>query len=87
MPWGPTRPYPLIMMVPADPQDRSPLPAGVTSDADHDPVRPAGRTIRGRVVDAACFLLAVGLTVLALGDGLAQHIAPLPLTADLVLGS
>jgi hypothetical protein len=52
MPWGLTRPYPLIMMAPADPQDWSPPPAGVISDADHDPVRPAERTVRGRVVDA-----------------------------------
>lgn len=73
MPWGPDRPYPLIIMVPADPQDRSPLPAGVISDAGNDPVRPAGPTARDRLVDAACFLLAVGLTVLALGDGLAQR--------------
>ena len=71
---GPTRPYPLIMMGPADPQDRSPLPAGVISDADHDPVRPAGRTVRGRVVDAACFLLAVGVVVLTLADSRAQHL-------------
>ncbi|RGA05132.1 sensor histidine kinase [Microbispora triticiradicis] len=75
------------MMAPADPQDRSPLPAGVTSDADHDPVRPAGRTVRGRVVDAACFLLAVGVVVQTLADSRAQHIAPVPLTVDLVLGS
>ncbi|GLW26756.1 two-component sensor histidine kinase [Microbispora amethystogenes] len=74
-------------MAPADPQDRSPLPAGVTSDADHDPVRPAGRTVRGRVVDAACFLLAVGVVVQTLADSRAQHIAPVPLTVDLVLGS
>jgi signal transduction histidine kinase len=87
MPWGPTRPYPLIMMAAADPQDRSPLPAGVISDADHDPVRPAERTVRGRVVDAACFLLAVGVVVLTLADSRAQHIAPVPLTVDLVLGS
>jgi signal transduction histidine kinase len=74
------------MMAPADPQDRSPLPAGVISDADHDPVRPAGRTVRGRVVDAACFLLAVGVVVLTLADSRAQHIAPGLLTVDLVLG-
>ncbi|GAA1793109.1 histidine kinase [Luedemannella flava] len=74
-------------MAPADPRDRSPLPAGVISDADHDPVRPAGRTVRDRVIDAACFLLAVGVTMLALVDGLAQHIAPVPLAVDLVLGS
>ena len=86
MPWGPTRPYPLIMMAPADPQDRSPLPAGVISDADHDPVRPAGRTVRGRVVDAACVLLAVGVVVLTLVDSRAQHIAPGLLTVDVVLG-
>jgi signal transduction histidine kinase len=86
MPWGPTRPYALIMMAPADPQDRSPLPAGVISDADHDPVRPAGRTVRGRVVDAACVLLAVGVVVLTLADSRAQHIAPGLLTVDLVLG-
>ena len=86
MPWGPTRPYPLIMMAPADPQDRSPLPAGVISDADHDPVRPAGRTVRGRVVDAACFLLAVGVVVQTLAESRAQHIAPGLLTVDLVLG-
>jgi len=74
------------MMAPADPQDRSPLPAGVVRDADHDPVRPAGRTVRGRVVDAACVLLAVGVVVLTLADSRAQHIAPGPLTVDLVLG-
>ncbi|GAA0903225.1 two-component sensor histidine kinase [Virgisporangium aurantiacum] len=73
-------------MAPADPQDRSPLPAGVISDADHDPVRPAGRRVRDRVVDAACFLLAVGVVVLTLVDSRAQHIAPVPLTVDLVLG-
>ncbi|MCD5310687.1 histidine kinase [Kineosporia babensis] len=44
------------------------------------------RTNRARVGDVVCFLLAVGLMVLALVDGLAQHIAPVPLTADLVLG-
>ncbi|WP_344079911.1 sensor histidine kinase [Luedemannella helvata] len=74
------------MKAPADPQDRSRLPAGVTSDADHDPVRPAGRTVRDWLVDAACFLLAVGVTMLALVDGRAQHIAPVPLAIDLVLG-
>ncbi len=79
---GPTRPYALIMMAP----DRSRLPAGVTGDADHDSVRPAGRTVRDWLVDAACFLLAVGVTVLALVDGRAQHIAPVPLAVDLVLG-
>lgn len=82
MPWGPTRPYPLIM---ADPQGRSPLPAGVISDADHDPVRPAGPTARDRLVDAACFLLAAGVVVLTLVDSRA-HIAPGPLTVDIVLG-
>ena len=87
MPWGLTRPYPLIMMTPADLQDRSPLRVGVISDADHDPVRPAGRTVRGRVVDAACVLLAVGVVVLTLVDSRAKHIAPGPLTVDLVLGS
>ncbi|TDB74686.1 sensor histidine kinase [Micromonospora sp. KC721] len=74
-------------MAPADPQDRSPLPAGVISDADHDPVRPARRTVRGRVVDATCFLLAVGVVVQTLADSRAQHIAPVPLTVDLALGS
>jgi signal transduction histidine kinase len=86
MPWAPPRPYPLIMMAPADPQDRSPPPAGVISDADHDPVGPAERTVRGRVVDAACCLLAGGVVVLTLADSRAQHIAPGPLTVDLVLG-
>ncbi|MEU8345179.1 Signal transduction histidine kinase [Actinomadura meyerae] len=38
------------------------------------------------MADAACFLLAVGLMALTLGDGIAQHIAPVPLTVDLVLG-
>jgi len=83
---GPTRPYPLIMMAPADLQDRSPLRVGVISDADHDPVGPAGRTVRGRVVDAACFLLAFGVVVLTLVDSRSQHIAPGLLTVDLVLG-
>ena len=82
---GPTRPYPLIMMAPADLQDRSPLRVGVISDADHDPVR-AGRRVRGRLVDAACVLLAVGVVVLTLADSRAQHIAPVPLTVDVVLG-
>jgi signal transduction histidine kinase len=86
MPWGPTRPYPLIMMAPADPQDRSPLPAGVISDAGNDPVRPAGPTARDRLVDALCFLLAIGVTVLTLVDSRAQHIAPAPLAVDLILG-
>src|SRR5262245_38505135 len=86
MPWGPTRPYPLIMMAPADPQDRSPLPAGVISDAGNDSVRPARPTARDRLVDALCFLLAVGVTVLTLIDSRAQHIAPAPLAVDLVLG-
>ena len=86
MPWGPDRPYPLIMMAPADPQDRSPLPAGVISDAGNDPVRPAGPTARDRLVDALCFLLAVGVTVLTLVDSRAQHIAPAPLAVDLLLG-
>ena len=64
------------------PQDRSAPPAGAISDADHDPVR----TARGRVADATCFLLAVGVVVLTLADSRAQHIAPVPLTVDLVLG-
>ncbi|GLL07528.1 sensor histidine kinase [Dactylosporangium matsuzakiense] len=71
------------MTVPADPRDRSPLPAGVISDADHDP----GRTVRVRVVDATCFLLAVVIVVLALVDSRAQHIAPVPLAVDIALGS
>jgi signal transduction histidine kinase len=74
------------MMVPADPQDRSPLPAGVISDAGNDPVRPAGRTARDRLVDALCFLLAVGVWVQILFESRAQHIAPAPLAVDLVLG-
>jgi len=74
------------MMAPADLQDRSPLRVGVISDADHDPVRPGERTVRGRVVDAACVLLAVGVVVLTLADSRAQHIAPVPLTVDVVLG-
>jgi hypothetical protein len=74
------------MMDPADPQGRSPLPAGVISDAGNDPVRPAGTTARDRLVDAACFLLAVGVVVLTLVDSRAQHIAPAPLAVDLILG-
>ncbi len=74
------------MMAPADPQDRSPLPADVISDADHDPVRQAGPTIRSRLVDALCFLLAVGVWVQTLFHSRAQHIAPVPLAVDLVLG-
>src|SRR5690242_18407106 len=85
IPWGPTRPYPLIMVTRADSQDRSPRAADVISDADHDPVR-AGRTVRGRVVDAACVLLAIGVVVLTLADSRARHIAPVPLTVDVVLG-
>ncbi|WP_432973686.1 sensor histidine kinase [Dactylosporangium sp. CA-233914] len=74
------------MMAPADPQDRSPLPAGVISGAGNDPVRPAGPTARDRLVDALCFLLAVGVTVQTLFDSRAQHIAPAPLAVDLILG-
>ncbi|MBX7266248.1 sensor histidine kinase [Micromonospora sp. Llam7] len=75
------------MTAPADPQDRSPLPAGVISDAGNDPVRPAGPTARDRLADALCFLLAVGVTVLTLVDSRAQHIAPAPLAVDLILGA
>ncbi|MFI5908291.1 sensor histidine kinase [Dactylosporangium sp. NPDC051541] len=74
------------MTAPADPQDRSPLPAGVIGAAGNDPVRPAGPTARDRLVDALCFLLAGGVTVLTLVDSRAQHIAPAPLAVDLILG-
>jgi signal transduction histidine kinase len=74
------------MMAPADPQDRSLLPAGVISDAGNDSVRPAGPTARDRLVDALCFLLAVGVMVLTLVDSRAQHIEPAPLAVDLILG-
>jgi signal transduction histidine kinase len=41
---------------------------------------------RDWVVDALLFLLAVGFTVLTFGDGLDQHLGPVPLAVDVALG-
>jgi signal transduction histidine kinase len=80
------RPYPLIMTTPAGLEYRSLLPASTVSDPDPGPVRRLGRTARDWVVDVLVFLLAVGVTVLALVDSLEQHLAPVPLAVDLSLG-
>jgi len=44
------------------------------------------RTARDWTVDAVFFLLALGVVALTLSDARKQHIAPVPLTVDLVLG-
>jgi len=62
------------------------LPASTASEPDPGPVRLLGRTTRDRVVDVLVFLLAICLTVLALVDGFDQHLPPVPLAVDIVLG-
>jgi signal transduction histidine kinase len=86
MPRARVRPYPLIMTTPAGLEYQSPLPASTVSDPDPGPVRLLGRTTRDWVVDVVFFLLAIGVTVLALVDSLEQHLAPVPLAVDLGLG-
>src|SRR5262249_10054504 len=83
---GPVRPYPLSMTTPAGLGYRRPLPASTVSGPGPDPVRLFGRTTRDWVVDVLFFLLAICFTVLSLVDSLEQHIAPVPLAVDLVLG-
>ena len=51
-----------------------------------DPKDLLGRPVRDWAVDILCFLLAIGLSVLALEDSLRQHVAPVPFAIDLVLG-
>lgn len=86
MPPGRARPYRATVTTTADPQDRNPSAVGATSRADEDSLRPDRPGSRDRLVDAACFLLAVVVAVLALVDARAQHIARVPLTVDLALG-
>lgn len=66
---------------------RSLLPASTAGDPDPGPVHLLGRTTRDWVVDVLLFLLAIGVTLISLGDSLAQHIAPVPLAVDLGLGA
>ena len=74
------------MTTPAGLGYRRPLPASTVSGPGPDPVRLFGRTTRDWVVDVLFFLLAICFTVLSLVDSLEQHIAPVPLAVDLVLG-
>jgi len=74
------------MTTPAGLGYRRPLPASTVSGPGPDPVRLFGRTTRDWVVDVLFFLLAICFTVLSLVDSLEQHIAPVPLAVDVVLG-
>ena len=74
------------MTTPAGLGYRRPLPASTVSGPGPDPIRLFGRTTRDWVVDVLFFLLAICFTVLSLVDSLEQHIAPVPLAVDLVLG-
>jgi signal transduction histidine kinase len=85
MPEGLAPPYHLIMTTPAVLEDRNLLPR-LVSGPDPAGVRLIGRSVRDWVVDVGCFLLAIGFTVLTLSDGVEQHLAPVPLTVDLILG-
>jgi signal transduction histidine kinase len=86
MPPARVRPYPLGMTTPAGLEYRSLFPASTVSDPDPEPGRLLGRTTRDWVVDVLIFLLAIGVTVLALADSHEQHPAPVPLAVDLGLG-
>ena len=63
-------------------------PAGSLTDPalDADEVRRSRRSPRDWVVDALCFLLAVGFTVLTFVDGLDRHLGTVPLAVDVTLG-
>jgi signal transduction histidine kinase len=81
-----TPPYRLIMTMPAVRWDLR--PAGLLTDPalEADEVRRMRRSPRDWLVDALCFLLAVGFTVLAFVDGLDRHLGPLRLAVDVTLG-
>jgi signal transduction histidine kinase len=61
-------------------------PTGLLTAMDADEVRPFRRSPRDWVVDALCFLLAVGFTVLTYFDGIDRQLDPVPLAVDVTLG-
>ena len=63
------------------------VPGLLTDPAlEADELRRIRRSPRDWVVDALCFLLAVGFTVLAFVDGLDRHLDPALLAVDVTLG-
>jgi hypothetical protein len=82
----PARPYYLIMRISAVGWGRRPVGLLTDPALDADEVRRIRRLPRDWVVDALCFLLAVGYTVLAFVDGRDRHLGPVPLAVDVFLG-
>jgi len=80
----PVPPYRLIMKIPAVGWGLRPV--GLATALEADEVRRIRRSPRDWVVDALCFLLAVGFTVLTFVDGLDRHLGPVPLAVDVSLG-
>lgn len=87
MRWDVATPYRLIMTIPAVGY-RGLLPVRQLSDPvpELDEVRRIRRSPRDWLVDALCFLLAIGFTVLTLVDSIDEHLAPVPLAVDVALG-
>ncbi len=67
---------------------RGVLPAGLLGDpsAEPDEARRIERSPRDWMVDALCFLLAIGFTAITFVDGIDRHLGPVPLAVDLTLG-
>jgi hypothetical protein len=63
-------------------------PAGLLTNPglEADEVRRIRRSPRDWVLDALCFLLAVGFTALTYVDGLDRRLDPAPLAVDVTLG-
>jgi hypothetical protein len=59
-------------------------PVGAATAVEADELR--RRSPRDWVVDAVCFLLAVGFTLLTFVDGLDRHLGRVPLAVDVSLG-
>ena len=59
---------------------------GSAGRLDADPAGAIRRSPRDRLADALLFLLALALTMFVLLDGVVRHVAPAPLSTDLVLG-
>ncbi len=77
-------PYRLIMRMPAVGWGLRPV--GLATAVEADEVRRIRRSPRDWVVDALCFLLAVGFVVLTFVDGLDRHLGRVPLAVDVTLG-